>query len=72
MSSALVNIHKNHPGVTGQNSQGDQGPMAWIKSVLSGEFLDDDYSKNRDTDKVSSYLDQSYKNLASIVKVRRT
>lgn len=52
-----------------QTTQEAQGPMAWFKSLLSGDFFDDDYSSKRDTDKVASYLDQSYKNLASIVKV---
>ena len=68
ISSALANTRDKHPGMSGQTTQAAQGPLAWFKSLISGEFFDDGYSK-RDTDKVESYLDQSYNNLASIIKV---
>ncbi|XP_031557329.1 sphingomyelin phosphodiesterase 4-like [Actinia tenebrosa] len=69
ISSALANIRNKHPGMAGQTTQAAQGPMAWFKSLLSGEFFDEDYSSKRDTDKVALYLEQSYESLASIVKV---
>ncbi|KAK3751785.1 hypothetical protein QZH41_013252, partial [Actinostola sp. cb2023] len=70
VSSALTSLKRPPTGTPGQSSQtGAQASIGWLKTLFSGDFLDDDCNRNRDTDKVVSYLDQSYKNLTSIAKV---